>query len=198
MNIIQTLLGLLTGPQLLSQISKMLGVSEGLAQKGLAAAIPAILGGLMAKGSTESGAGALIGMMKDNKIDAGMLDNLGGLLGGGAATADMGASILKGVLGGNANAVSQWVGAASGMPGDSASKLLALAAPVVMGGVAKAAPAGGFTPAGLMGLLDSQKEHLERFAPPGLGALLGLGGLGGAGAAAYGAGAAAATNAWSF
>jgi outer membrane protein OmpA-like peptidoglycan-associated protein len=189
MNIIQTLLGLLTGPQMLGQIAKMLGVPDGMAQKGLAAAVPAILGGLIAKGSTDSGAGALIGMMKDHKIDAEMLNNLGGLLGGGAGDVSaMGGSILKSVLGSNADAVTQLVGSASGLSGDSAGKLMALAAPVVMGGVAQAAPAGGFSPAGLMGLLNSQKEHLEAFAPPGLGSLLGVGGLG----------AAAATHAWGF
>jgi OmpA-OmpF porin, OOP family len=218
MNIIQTVLGLLSSPQILGQISKMLGLPEGVAQKGLAAAIPAILGGLMTKGSTESGAGALIDLMKTNKIDGGMLDNLGGLLGGAGAGA-MGGSILKSILGGNADAVSNLVGSVSGMPNDAANKLMAFAAPAVLGGVAQAAPAGGFTPAGLVGLLDSQKDHLEKFAPPGLGALLGLGGLGGLGAAAasmagaathaagsaghaagaaYGAGAAAASNAWSL
>jgi OmpA-OmpF porin, OOP family len=219
-NIIQTLLGLLTGPQMLGQLSKMLGVPESMVQKGLAAAIPAILGGLMAKGSTESGAGALIGMMKDNKIDGSVLDNLGGLFGGasgdGSAAANMGGSILKSVLGGNADALTQLVGSTSGMTTDSAHRLMALAAPVVMGGVAQAAPAGGFTPAGLMSLLGSQAEHLKKFAPPGLGALLGLGGFGAAASAmagaashvagsaghaagaVYGAGSAAATNAWSF
>jgi outer membrane protein OmpA-like peptidoglycan-associated protein len=191
MNIVQTLLGLLTGPQLLGQLSKMLGMPESLMQKGLAAAVPSILGGLIAKGSTESGAGALIGMMKDHKIDAGMLDRLGGLFGGSAGdVTNMGGSILKNVLGGNLDSVSRLVGSVSGMPGDSASKLMALTAPAVLGGVAQAAPSGGFSPAGLAGLLDSQTEHFEKFAPPGLGAVLGIGGLGAAGSAAH------ANNAW--
>jgi outer membrane protein OmpA-like peptidoglycan-associated protein len=185
MNIIQTLLGLLTGPQLLGQLSSLLGESNSATQKGLAAAIPAILGGLISKGSTESGAGALIGMMKDNNIDSGMLSNLGGMLSGSQGdVSSMGGSILKSVLGGNADAVTQLVGSASGLSGDSASKLLAFAAPAVLGGVAQAAPAGGFSPASLMGWLGDQKEHLAAFAPPGLGAVLGLGGLGGLGAAA--------------
>lgn len=196
MNIIQTVLGLLTGPQLLGQLSKMLGIPEALVQKGLAAAIPAILGGVMAKGSTESGAGALIDVMKDHKIDAGLLDNLGGLF-AGASGAAMGGSILKSVLGGHADTVTNLVGSVSGLSGGDAGKVMALAAPVVLGGVAQAAPAGGFTPAALVSLLGSQKEHLEKFAPPGLSGLLGLGG----GHGALGAAAAAlpaATQAWSL
>lgn len=193
MNIIQTVLGLLTGPQLLGQIAGMLGVPVSTVEKGLAAAIPAVLGGLISKGSTDAGAGALIDLMKGHKIDAGLLDNLGGLLGGGAA-AGMGGAILTSILGGNADAATRLVGSVSGMPDAAASKLMAFAAPAVLGGVAQAAPAGGFTPAGLASVLASQKEHVEALAPPGLSALLGLGG----GHAGLGAGMAAATNAWSL
>jgi outer membrane protein OmpA-like peptidoglycan-associated protein len=64
------------------------------------------------------------------------------------------------------------------MPGASAGKLMALVAPVVLGGVAEAAPAGGFSAGSLSDDLASQKDYLGTFAPPGLGDLLGLGALG--------------------
>lgn len=183
MNIIQTLLGLLNTPQLLDKLSGVLGESSATTQKGLAAAVPAILGGLISKGSTEAGAGSIIGMMKEYKIDGGILDQLGGLFGGasaGGAEGSAGASILKSVLGGNFDAVSKIVGSVSGLSSDKAGSLMSLAAPAVLGGVAKAAPAEGFTAAELMGLLASQKEHLAKVAPAGLGNLLGIGGLGAA------------------
>jgi OmpA-OmpF porin, OOP family len=182
MNIVQTLLGLFNSPQLLETIAGLLRESTTTTQKGIAAAIPAILGGLVSRGSTEAGADALIGMMREHKIDSGLLDRLGTMFGGsaGEAQVDAGRSMLSGILGGNLDAVTKLVGSVSGMSNEGAGKLMSLVAPAVLGGVAKAAPSGGFTAAGLMGLLASQKEHFAKLAPPGLGSLLGIGGLGAA------------------
>ncbi len=182
MNIVQTLLGLFNSPQLLETIAGLMRESTNTAQKGIAAAIPAILGGPVSKGSTEAGADALIGMMREHKIDSGMLDHLGTLFGGsaGEAQVDAGRSMLSEILGGNLDAVTKLVGSASGMSNEGAGRLMSLVAPAVLGGVARAAPSGGFTAAGLMGLLASQKEHFAKLAPPGLGSLLGIGGLGAA------------------
>ena len=193
MNIIQMLLGLLNNPQILGSLSGLVGESSATTQKGIAAAIPAILGSLISKGSTESGAGSLIDMMKEHKIDGSMLDQLGGVFGGGAtqAHASAGNSILRGILGDKLGSVVDLVSSVSGMSSGNASNLMALAAPAVMGGVAKAAPAGGLSAPSLMGLLSSQKEHLAAFAPPGLGNLLGIGGLGAAASSMAGAASAA-------
>ena len=53
--------------------------------RGLAGAVPAILGGLLNKASLPSGADELIGAMAEGNHD-GLLGNLGAVLGGGDAT----------------------------------------------------------------------------------------------------------------
>jgi OmpA-OmpF porin, OOP family len=165
------------GPAILGQLGGLLGENQETTQKGLGAVLPAILGGLIGKAGNAQGADAVIGMMKNNKIDGGMLDNLGGLLGGGDKTdglMKMGAALAPMILGDKLGPIGALVGQFAGMKGGGVEKLIGLAAPLVLGGLAKQAPAGGFTPQGLLGLLDSQKEHVAKMAPPGLGALLGL------------------------
>ncbi len=165
------------GPAILGQLGGLLGENQETTQKGLGAALPAILGGLIGKAGNAHGADAVIGMMRDNKIDGGLLDNLGGLLCGGDKTdglMKMGAALAPMILGDKLGPIGALVGQFAGMKGGGVEKLIGLAAPLVLGGLAKQAPAGGFSPQGLLGLLDSQKEHVAKMAPPGLGALLGL------------------------
>jgi outer membrane protein OmpA-like peptidoglycan-associated protein len=165
------------GPAILGQLGGMLGENQETTQKGLGAVLAAILGGLIGKAGNAQGAEAVIGMMRDNKIDGGLLDNLGGLLGGGDKTdglMKMGAVLAPMILGDKLGPIGALVGQFAGMKGGGVEKLIGLAAPLVLGGLAKQAPAGGFTPQGLLGLLDSQKDHVAKMAPPGLGALLGL------------------------
>ncbi|MFZ4068692.1 MAG: DUF937 domain-containing protein [Caulobacterales bacterium] len=165
------------GPAILGQLGGLLGENQETTQKGLGAVLPAILGGLIGKAGNAHGADAVIGMMRDNKIDGGLLDNLGGLLGGGDKTdglMKMGAALAPMILGDKLGPIGALVSQFAGMKGGGVEKLIGLAAPLVLGGLAKQAPAGGFSPQGLLGLLDSQKEHVAKMAPPGLGALLGL------------------------
>jgi hypothetical protein len=165
------------GPAILGQLGGLLGESQETTQKGLGAVLPAVLGGLIGKAGGPGGADAVIGMMRDNKIDGGLLDNLGGLLGGGDKTdglMKMGAALAPMILGDKLGPIGALVGQFAGMKGGGVEKLIGLAAPLVLGGLAKQAPAGGFSAQGLLGLLDSQKEHVAKMAPPGLGALLGL------------------------
>jgi outer membrane protein OmpA-like peptidoglycan-associated protein len=179
MNVIQLLLGALT-PGLVQKLASLLGESPDATQKGIGAAIPVVLGSLIGKGSTEAGAGQLIEMINQSKVTGGVLENLGDLFGGGEQTqtaSTMGGSILKSLLGDKLGPLAGLIGGASGMKAGGVEKLLGLAAPLVLGGLMKGAPAGGFTPASLLGLLVSQKEHVAKAAPPGLGALLGIAGL---------------------
>jgi outer membrane protein OmpA-like peptidoglycan-associated protein len=164
-------------PMIMEKLGSSLGERPDALQKGLGAALPAILGALIGKGSNAEGAGALIKTITDNKIDAGMLDNLGDLLGGGeksASLGQMGGAILASLLGDKAGGVANVIAGLSGLKGESAKGLLGMAAPLVLGGLMKQAPAGGFSPAGLIDLLGSQKDHVAKMMPAGLSDLVGF------------------------
>lgn len=184
-NIIQMLMGLL-GQDKIGAIAGMLGESPDAVGKGLGGAIPAILGGLIGKSESPGGADAIIGAMRDTKIDGGMLDNLGGLLGSGAQANQLmtsGGGMLSGLLGNKAGLLGTALSAFSGLKGGSATSLMGLAAPLVMGAISKSLP-GGVNASSLMSLLGGQKEHVKAALPAPLAGVLGLGDLGGKATAA--------------
>jgi outer membrane protein OmpA-like peptidoglycan-associated protein len=175
MNLIQTVLGLLT-PQLISKIAGMIGESPEATTKTMGGVLPAILGSLIQKGGNAQGAGALIDLMKNNKVDAGLLDNLSDILGGGEKTAGLqqtGGNLVAALIGDKLGPIGNLLGAFGGVKANSAQSLMGLAAPLVLGAVAKHLP-GGLDPTKLIGLLDGQKEHVAKALPPGLGALMGF------------------------
>jgi OOP family OmpA-OmpF porin len=181
-SIVPRLLALLNTSELLENLSRAIGESATTTQKGLAAAVPSLLAAFIAKGSTESGAGSVLGLMTEHKIDGSMLDQLALLFGGRMRPEqlDLGNTMLNAALGDKTLGVTRLVSAASEMSGAGAGKLMALVAPAVLGGVATAAPAGGFSAHSLAVFLASQKDYLGTYAPPGLGGLLELGALGSA------------------
>jgi OmpA-OmpF porin, OOP family len=179
-NIIQMLMGLL-GQDKIGQIAGMLGESPDAVGKGLGGAIPAILGGLIGKSESAGGADAIIGAMRDNKVDGGLLDNLGGLLGSGAQANQLmssGGGILSGLLGNKAGLLGTALSTFSGLKGGSATSLMGLAAPLVMGAISKSLP-GGLNASSLLGLLGGQKDFVKAALPAPLAGVLGLGDLGG-------------------
>ena len=180
MSIVPRLLALLNTSELAETLSRMIGESTASTKKGLAAAVPSILGGLVAKGSSENGAGSLIRLMSEHKLGGNMIDQLALLFGGRAKDTqlDLGTTMLHAILGDKTLGVTRLVSSAAEMSGASAGKLMALVTPAVLGGVATAAPASGFSPASLAGFLAAQKDSLGSFAPAGLGELLELGTLG--------------------
>jgi OmpA-OmpF porin, OOP family len=180
-NIIQTVLGLL-GQDKLGQIAGMLGESPDAVRKGLGGAVPAVLGSMISKGESAGGADALLGMMRDSKVDGGLLDNLGGILGSGAQANQLmttGGGLVSSLLGNKAGLLGTALSAFSGLKGGSASSLLGLAAPLVMGAIGKSLP-GGLNASSLLGLLTSQKDHVKAALPAPLAGAMGLGNLGGA------------------
>lgn len=193
-NIIQTVLGLL-GQDKIGQIAGMLGESPDAVGKGLGGAIPAVLGGLISKGESAGGAGALVDLFTQNQQHGGgLLDNIGSILGSGAQANQLmtsGGGILSSILGGNTSGMlGTALSAFSGLRGGSATSLLGLAAPLVMGAISKHL-SGGISASGLTDLLASQKDHVKAALPAPLAGAMGLGNMG-AGASAMATGAATA------
>jgi outer membrane protein OmpA-like peptidoglycan-associated protein len=179
-NIVPRLIALLSTSELIETFAGMVGETTEATRKGVAAAVPSILGALIAKSSSEGGAGSLVRLMTEHKIDGNMLDQLAQLFGGRTRDqqSDLGNRMLGAILDDKMLGVTRLVSSSSEMSGASAAKLMALVAPTVLGGVATAAPSGGFTAGTLAAFLANQKDYLGRFAPTGLSELLGLGVLG--------------------
>lgn len=190
-NLVSYLMTFLT-PDTVARIATALGLDSDKAQRGVAAAVPAILAGLAGVASQPGGAGKIADAARQQ---SGVLDNLGSLLSGdsSATLAQSGSQLLASLLGGNAGALAGAVGSYTGLGQNAGGSLLGMLAPLVIGGVAKKLGA-DVSPDSISALFDREKDNIAAAMPAGLKGLLGgtglLGGLGSS-AAASGSDAAA-------
>ncbi len=118
------------GPDTIQQLSGSLGADPESTSKAISMALPALLGGLSQNVSQPQGAAALDNALNDH--DGSVLDNFGGLLGGGAL-GGIGGKILGHILGSKREPVEQGVGRASGLDAAQVAQLMAMLAPIIMG-----------------------------------------------------------------
>lgn len=146
MSMLEELAGALGGDTL-GQLAGALGADNDLVSKGVAAALPAMLGGLARNARQPEGANALANAL-GNDHDGSILDSLGSIFGGENKWAQQqanrhGESILGHLFGGSRGQVEQQVQAASGLNAGMVTKLLPLLAPVVLGYLGKKMSGGG-------------------------------------------------------
>ena len=166
------------GSAVVDQASKFLGESSSNTSAGLSALLPSLLGGLMSKGSTESGASGIMDMITKGNYDGSILDNLGNVFSGGSSTSNFmnaGSLLTSSLFGGSKlGSVLDVVTKATGMRRSSSSSLMNLLAPIVMGLIGKQVKKGGLNASGLMNMLMGQKDHVAAALPAGMGSVLGF------------------------
>lgn len=158
----------------LGPLAGILGESEEKTQSVVAAAIPTLLGGLIQKSSSPTGASEIFKTLDD--YDGGMLDNLDGLLGGGnhASLLNKGSGLLDMVLGNKQNSTLQALAKMVGLGDSKIVTILGLLAPIVMGVLGKQRRSQGLDAGGLAGILAGQREHLKGELPKELSDAIGL------------------------
>ena len=166
----------------MGQIGGMLGMSDTKKTKStFDTAIGSILGGMMNKSTSQEGAKQVYDMT--SKADPGIMDKLGDLLGGGGGkqleqVQKTGGGMLDGIFGGNQRtSMIDSISKALGLDNSIIGKLLTLAAPMLLGVIAKHVKSAGMDAMGLSGLLGDQKPHVNAALPAGLGQQLGFGNL---------------------
>ncbi len=170
-SLLESLTGQILGGDTVSQLSRAIGADEGATTKALAGALPALLGGL-AKNTSQSAGAASLASALDRDHDGSILDNLGGLLQGGAASA--GAGILGHIFGGREKAVESTIGRSSGLSGSQMSQLLAMVAPLVLGFLGRQKKQQGFDAGQLASMLGGARDEMTKAQPSAMGALAGL------------------------
>lgn len=134
----------------LSQLSQSIGADEGSTQKGIQAAIPAILGGLGRNASNPEGAQALQSALEKDH-DGSWMDDQDNLVQN--AQGANGAGILKHVFGEQVGGVQNALAGKSGLGQDQMGQLMQMLAPMVMGSLGKTQRAQGLDAQGLGGFL---------------------------------------------
>jgi hypothetical protein len=126
------------GKQLISGASTQSGQSTEKTSSVLTMALPFLLGAMKKNSATPDGAAGLLGAL-NGKHDGSILDNLGGLFGGGVDdnVQQDGAGILGHILGGSQPKVENALSQKSGMDAGSVAQILKVAAPILMGLIGK-------------------------------------------------------------
>lgn len=167
----------LASPSVVAKVASLFGESEGAIAKGLGAAFPAILSGIATKSSNADFATRLFQLVTDKTNDGSALTNVAGSLLGGSGhsspLANLGATLLSSVFGDKANGLVMALGEFAGLKGSSASSLLSLAAPLVMGVLGNKVRTEGLSASGLGELLAGQKNSFASQAPAVLANFLG-------------------------
>ncbi len=165
----------------ISKISGFLGETAENTTSALGNALPAILGGLMQKAATTQGTGELLNTIKTGGHDGSVFDKLGDVLNDVATTstlASLGGGLMNNIFGNKATALSSIIAGVSGIQKGSATSLLNIAAPLVMGVLGKQVTSQGMGVSGLASLLMSQKDYVKDALPAGISSVLNLDSLG--------------------
>jgi len=140
-------------------------------QNGLAAAIPALITALSRNAQSKDGAEALdAAIAKDH--DGSVIDNIGTYLQN--PNLDDGNGILKHALGGQQESVQQGLSAQTGLDPQMIAKLLQMAAPLVLGMLAKQKQQQGLNADGLSDLLQQERAEQSQKNPDLMGMLTGM------------------------
>jgi hypothetical protein len=175
-------------PQMVSSLARAVGVNEAVAQKLVAAALPAILAALATAAAAPGGAQKVSDAISNSDPD--LLTKLSGAAtGGNTQLLGEGANMLSGLLGGGglaslAGALSQYAGA----PQAAAQPLIGAVTHAVVGTIGQQDPSNWSDPSAILGMFNSQKSAIAAALPGEVSRALGgsglLAGLGGAAAAA--------------
>jgi len=175
-------------PQLVGTLARAVGVNEVVAQKLVAAALPAILAALATAAAAPGGAQKMSDAISNSDPD--LLSKLSGAMtSGNPQLLNEGANLLSGLLGGGglaslAGALSQYAGAPQG----AAQPLIGAVTHAVVGTIGQQDPSNWSDPSAILSMFNSQKSAISAALPPEVSrALSGTGllaGLGGAAAAA--------------
>jgi outer membrane protein OmpA-like peptidoglycan-associated protein len=167
------------------KISSELGESPEQVEKAVDAGIPSILAGFLNTASSANFS-RLFDMIKQGSAELNHLGGLDGVLANPASVLSgasldtlikYGQTMLNLLFGGKLSSIVDLITKSSGIKASSASSLLGMLAPLLMGLLRKETAAEGLSPSGLTKLLTDQKSAIARFAPAGLSSALGVNSL---------------------
>ena len=126
------------GKTIISGVSGSTGTDQNKTNSVLTMALPVLMKAMERNAATKDGAAGLMGAL-NGKHDGSILDNLGGLFGGGVDdnVKNDGSKILGHVLGQRQQGVEKVIGEKAGIDSSTVANILKVAAPIVIARAAK-------------------------------------------------------------
>jgi OmpA-OmpF porin, OOP family len=164
-------------PEVVRSAGSMIGESESSTSKALSVAGPTVLSGISHMASSSEGANNLTKMIREGGF-GGLTENPMSLFRGGTATnylLSAGQRHLGGIFGGNTSSVIELVAKSGGVSASSATKLIGLITPLILGVLGKRASMQAGDSSGLAKMLSLHRDEITTATPPGLSRILGVG-----------------------
>lgn len=155
----------------IEKVSGFLGEHPEKIGPALNSAVPIVMGGIIRSASTEEGAGKVMDVLKDGGHTGEILDDLPTLLGNFDKTQlliTIGSNIFNHFSGNKGNSIVEKLSTLNGVRKTSASSLVGLAAPLVLGALGKVVGKEGLGVSGLSKLLSEQRETVFGALPPAI------------------------------
>jgi outer membrane protein OmpA-like peptidoglycan-associated protein len=172
-NLLKSLSGYLS-PELISEASSLLGESNSGVTKALSGAMPTLLSGMLNNANNPKVMDGIFGLVNDKGFDSTkVLSSLPSLLSGSgnAATLGAGNSMLNMLFGNKQSGLFDLISSFAGVKSSSTTKLMGMAAPMILGMIGKS----GLNAGSLIKLLTSQKDEIHSALPSGFSDLMGYG-----------------------
>ncbi len=159
----------------LDKAASALGIESTLVKTGMKMFLPAIIGGVINKGGSESGAGALLDLFKKDGYGDNNLGDLVGVFGSPEKTSgllDQGGNLLSTIFGNKTSGLVDMLVNLTGMKKGIGTTLLKFLAPMVINKLAGHASSNNLDANGLSSYLNGQKSGIMSMVP-GLSSFLG-------------------------
>jgi OmpA-OmpF porin, OOP family len=165
-SLLDSLTSLIT-PDLANRAASVFGESESSIRKGLGGALPVVLSGLASRAGDSGFAASLFDLVQSPANDVGVLNDVAGLLGGGASSPMMGlgGKLLSMLFGGNTTNVANALSGYAGVKSSTGSTLLNLAAPLVLAVLGRRTRTDNLNASSLASLLVGQKDSFAAALP---------------------------------
>lgn len=164
-NVMDMIQGALT-PDNIGAVAGALGLENDTVKKGLGAAMPAVLAGVLGAAREPAGRQALDSAL--GSADTDLMGNLGSLLSGGDSSSLMatGSKLLSSFMGDSQlGALGGALASSLGVSKESSGSLMSLAAPILMSMLAGKKKSEGLDIGGLVGQLMGQKDQIAKAIP---------------------------------
>jgi outer membrane protein OmpA-like peptidoglycan-associated protein len=155
----------------IEKVSNFLGEHPEKIDSALNSAVPIVLGGIIRNASNEEDAGKVLDILKDGGHTGEILDDLPSLLSNFDKTQlliTIGSNIFNHFAGSKGNGIVEKLSSLNGVRKTSASSLVGLAAPLVLGALGKIVTKEGLGISGLIRLLADQNESVFGALPPAI------------------------------
>ena len=154
-------------PDILQKISNEINQPVEQTKTGLKSVIPTLFMGIVNKGSTREGAESLMKLASEEDTGAPPIENPETIKVGGN-------DVLSGIFGSNLNSVITKLGDVTGMNSVSLTKMMKMAAPMLIGMLGTKIKNDRMGPSALMSFLTQQKSSLAGLIPAGITGVTGF------------------------